>query len=58
MGGGARISESFLINGDIIRSNVLGLKHWLVLGAERNITWGRSQDANQTQLSLRFIAVS
>lgn len=57
--GGASISESFLINGDIISSNVLGLKRWLVLGTEgNNITRVGSQNASLTQLSLRFIAVS
>ena len=59
MSEGARITESFLINDDIISSNFLGLKYWLVLGTERKyITEVQPQNANLTQLSLRFIGIS
>lgn len=55
----ARITESFLINGDIISSDFLGLKYWLGLGTERKyITEVEPQNANLTQLSLRFIGIS
>lgn len=59
MSEGAGITVSFLINGDIISSNFLGLKYWLVLSTERKyITEVEPRNSNLTQLSLRFIGVS
>jgi len=51
---GARITESFLINGDIISSIFLGLKYWLVLSTERKyVTEVESQnksDSNKPEI--------
>lgn len=59
MSEGARITESFLITGDIISSHFLGLKYWLVLSIERKyITELEPQDTNLSQPSLTFIGIS
>lgn len=59
MSKGTRFTESFLINGDIISGNFLGLKYYLVLGTERKqIKEVEPKNTNLTLLNMRFIGIS